>query len=107
MDWLAKYDASINCRVKEVTFRLHGMDEFTFCRSNVRFALPLLSAVQAIKNVRDGAQAYSVYVQAKPKTRVKLEDIMIVCHYSDVFSEITGLPPDREVEHPIDLVLGT
>jgi hypothetical protein len=56
---------------------------------------PLLSAVQAIKNVRDGAQAYLVYVQAKPETQSKLEDIPMVCHYSDVFSGITSLPPDR------------
>jgi hypothetical protein len=90
MDWLSKYDASINCRRKEVTFRPHGMDEFTFCGSNVRSTPPLLSVVQAIKNVRDGAQAYLVYVQAKPETQTKLEDIPIVCHYSDVFSEILG-----------------
>jgi len=37
-----------------------------------------------IKNVRNGAQAYLVYVQAKPKTQMKLEDIPIVCHYLDV-----------------------
>jgi hypothetical protein len=68
MDWLAKYDASINCRRKEVTFRPHGIDEFTFCGSNVQSILPLLSAVQAMKSVRDGAQTYLVYVQAKLET---------------------------------------
>jgi hypothetical protein len=67
MDWLSTYDASIKCPNKEVTFRLHGMEEFTFCWSNVRSTPPLLSAVQAIKNVRDRAQAYLVYVQANPK----------------------------------------
>jgi hypothetical protein len=107
MDWLAKYDASIHCHRKEVTFRPHGMDEFTFCGSNVRSTPPLLSTVQAIKNIKDGAQAYLVYVQAKPETPAKLEDIPIVCHYSDVFSEVTGLPPDRDVEFSIDLVPGT
>jgi hypothetical protein len=55
MDWLARYDASITCRRKEVTFRPHGIDEFTFYGSNVRSTPLLLSAVQAIKNVRDGA----------------------------------------------------
>jgi hypothetical protein len=83
------------------------MDEFTFCGSNVRSTPPLISAVQAIKNVRDGAQAYLVYVQAKPETQAKLEDIPIVCHYSDVFSKITGLPADRDVEFSIDLIPGT
>jgi hypothetical protein len=36
-----------------------------------------------------------------------LEDIPIVCQYSNVFSEITSLPPDREVEFSIDLIPGT
>jgi hypothetical protein len=30
-----------------------------------------------------------------------------VHYYSDVFSEVTGLPPDREVEFSIDLVSKT
>jgi hypothetical protein len=33
-----------------------------------------------------------------------LENIPIICHYTDVFSEVTGLPLDREVEFSIDLV---
>jgi hypothetical protein len=68
---------------------------------------PLLSAIQAIKSVRKGAQAYLAYVQAKPEVRVKLEDIPVVRNYPDVFSEITGLPPDQEVEFSIDLIPGT
>jgi len=68
------------------------MEDFTFCGSKVRSSPPLLSAVQAVKNVRDGA---------------KLKEIPVVCHYSNVFSEITGLPLNREVEFSIDLVSGT
>jgi hypothetical protein len=47
------------------------------------------------------------YIQAKPETKARLEEIPVVCHYLDVFSEITRLPPDREVEFSIDLVPGT
>jgi len=83
------------------------MEEFTFYGSNVRSTPPLLSAIQAIKNVREGAQAYLAYVQAKPEVRTSLEDIPVVCNYPDVFSEVTGLPPDREVEFSIDLMPGT
>jgi len=107
MDWLSKYDANMNFRRKEITFRLYGIKEFTYCGSRVRSTPPLLSAVQAIKNVRGGAEAYLAYVQAKPETQAKLEDNPIVCHYTDVFSEIIGLPPDREVEFSINLVPGT
>ena len=39
---------------------------------------------------------------------VKLDDIPIVRYYPDVFSEeLPGLPPKREVEFTIKLVLGT
>jgi ribonuclease HI len=83
------------------------MEEFKFQGSRVQATLPLLSAIQAIKSVKEGVQAYLAYGQAKPEVRVKLEDIPVVRNYSDVFSEITGLPPDREVEFSIDLIPGT
>jgi hypothetical protein len=37
-----------------------------------------------------------------------LEDIKVVCEYSDVFlEELPGMPPDRDVEFVIDLLPGT
>ena len=38
----------------------------------------------------------------------KLEQVPVVCEYPDVFpNELPGIPPDREVEFGIDLLLGT
>jgi hypothetical protein len=67
MDWLSKYGANTGRRKKEVTFRLHGIEEFIFCGSCVRATPPLLSAIQAIKSVREGVKVYMAYVQAKPE----------------------------------------
>jgi hypothetical protein len=72
MDWLSKYNANMDCRKKEITFWPHGMEDFTYCESKVQSSPPLLYAVQAVKNVRDGAHAYLAYVQAKPKNKAKL-----------------------------------
>ena len=37
-----------------------------------------------------------------------LEDIRVVCDYSDVFpNELPGMPPDRDVEFVIELLPGT
>jgi hypothetical protein len=94
MDWLSKYGANIDCRKKEVTFQLRGIEEFKFCGSYVRATPPFLSAVQVIKSVRDGVQAYLAYVLVKPKVESKLKNILIVCHYPDIFPKVTGLPPD-------------
>jgi hypothetical protein len=52
MDWLSKYDANIDCRRKEVTFRLPNMGEIKFCGSRARGTPSLLSTVQAMKSVR-------------------------------------------------------
>ena len=39
---------------------------------------------------------------------VKLEDIPVVCEYADVFpDDLSGLPPDRDIEFVIELQLGT
>ena len=52
--------------------------------------------------------AFLAYVTAKLEGEQKVEDIPIVCEYSDVFAEAShGLPPDREIEFSIDEISGT
>ena len=41
------------------------------------------------------------------ETKVSLSDIPVVREFPEVFSEVSGLPPEREVEFSIDLVPGT
>jgi hypothetical protein len=37
-----------------------------------------------------------------------LENIKVVCEYPDVFlEELPGMPPDRDIEFSIELLLGT
>jgi hypothetical protein len=39
---------------------------------------------------------------------VKIEDILVVNEFQDVFpKELPGMPPDREIEFTIDLIPGT
>jgi len=44
------------------------------------------------------------YVQARPELKSKLEDMLVVRHYLDVFIEIMRLLPDWEIEFTVDLV---
>jgi hypothetical protein len=46
-------------------------------------------------------------VLAKPKVKSKLEDIPILRHYPNVFTEVMRLPLDSKIEFTIDLVPGT
>jgi hypothetical protein len=108
MDWLSKYYASINCKEKVVVFQLPGVERFKFNGSCTRATPPLLSAIQATRNIRQGASASLTYVTAKPEAERKLEDILVACDYPDVFAEVViGLPPDREIEFTVDLITGT
>jgi uncharacterized membrane protein AbrB (regulator of aidB expression) len=47
MDWLLNHCASIDCRMKEISFRPFGVEEVKYCGSRVRATLPFLSAIQA------------------------------------------------------------
>jgi len=75
MDWLSKYYASINCREKVVVFQLPGVERFKFNGSCTRATPPPLSAIQATRNIRQGALAFLAYVTAKPEAERTLENI--------------------------------
>ncbi|KAG8472933.1 hypothetical protein CXB51_035052 [Gossypium anomalum] len=62
----------------------------------------------AQKYVRKGCETYLAYVLDSKKSEKKLESVPVVCEYLDVFpEELPGLPPVREVEFGIELVLRT
>jgi hypothetical protein len=86
MDWLRKYDGVIQCSKKAV--RLSKKDGTT---------VEFVAAVQAD--------------QASMLSQMKvtfLEEILVVQEYPDVFlEELTGMPPDRDIEFLIELLPGT
>ncbi|EOY31837.1 DNA/RNA polymerases superfamily protein [Theobroma cacao] len=68
----------------------------------------VISAIKASKLVQKGYPTYLAYVIDTSKGEPKLEDVSIVSEFSDVFpDDLPGLPPDRELEFPIDLLPGT
>ncbi|XP_068328243.1 uncharacterized protein [Pyrus communis] len=63
-------------------------------------------AVRAKKLLRKECQGYLVHVVLNEDTSPRVEDVRVVRHFPDVFpDELPGLPPDREVEFAIDLIL--
>ena len=68
------------------------------------FPSHITSTIVAAKLLRKGCQAYFAYVIDKELRELKIEDILVVCEVLDVFpEELFGLPPEREIEFPIDL----
>ncbi|GKF35887.1 putative reverse transcriptase domain-containing protein, partial [Tanacetum coccineum] len=88
MDWLAKYQAIIVCAEKIVhipwgneTLSVHGC--------------PVFLAYVTIKETKDKSE------------KKRLEDVPIVQDFPKVFPEdLPGLPPTRQVEFQINLILG-
>ncbi|RVW28572.1 Transposon Ty3-I Gag-Pol polyprotein [Vitis vinifera] len=90
-----------------VTFSIPGQPKFSFEGKHVDRPLRMISALRASSLLKKGCQGFLASVVSN-ESDLKLEDIPIVREYPDVFPEdLPGLPPEREVEFTIDLVLGT
>ena len=108
MDWLSKHRATLDCYKKEV--RLIRPEEPCVIFRGIRreIAPSLINAMTASKMLRKGCQGYLAFVVDRRQEGTRLEDIPIVKEFLDVFpDDISGLPPDREVEFTIDLIPGT
>jgi hypothetical protein len=86
MNWMAKYKGIIDCTKKSITVVNGG-------GTNVKFA---------------AAQPARKLLCHSSVATTSLEDISVVCEYSDVFpQELPGMPTDRDIEFVIELVPGT
>ena len=61
--------------------------------------------MKASRLLRQGCQGFIATVLGKNEIEAKIENIPMVKEYPNVFPEdISGLPPDREVEFTIDVL---
>ncbi|GKV24897.1 hypothetical protein SLEP1_g34439 [Rubroshorea leprosula] len=68
----------------------------------------VMTTREAQKYLVNGCQGFLVFVTDTSSVTSRLEDIPVVREFPDVFPEdLPSLPPDKEVEFAIDLVLGT
>ena len=108
MDWLSKHRSTLDCYKKEV--RLVRQEELGVIFRGIRreIAPSLINAMTASKMLRKGCQGYLAFVVGRRQEGRRLEDISIVKEFPDVFpDDISGLPPDREIEFVIELIPGT
>ncbi|GJR14615.1 putative reverse transcriptase domain-containing protein [Tanacetum coccineum] len=114
MDWLAKNHAVIVCDEKIV--RIPYGNEILIVQGDKsnkekKSTLSIISCVKAQKYMEKGCQLFLTQVtmkENKDKSKEKrLEDVPTVRDFPEVFPEdLPGLPPIRQVEFQIDLVLG-
>ncbi|XP_052874458.1 uncharacterized protein LOC128280149 [Gossypium arboreum] len=85
MDWLVKHQASLDCATKQMILRTKKGDEVIVVGEHRNYLSNMISALRAEKM-----------------------DIRTIKKFSNVFpDELPGLPPNREVEFGIELLLGT
>ncbi|XP_057808412.1 uncharacterized protein LOC131022884 [Salvia miltiorrhiza] len=108
MDWLSQNHAVIKCRDREVVFQHPGKDQFSFRGNKTRRTPHIISAMKAVNMMKKvDCQACLVNVMSSTPADLKIEDIPVVREYPEVFPEdVTGIPPDRQVEFTIDLLPG-
>jgi len=94
MDWLFANHILIDCREKKLLFPNSEKPE-------------LLSSHGVMKEIQDGAQCFLIFIHLDVEKEEGTSTIPVRHEFEDVFpEEVPRLPPSREVEFSIDLVLG-
>ncbi|XP_060170570.1 uncharacterized protein LOC132601503 [Lycium barbarum] len=107
MDWLHRYHAVVDCSSKHVTFRAPSFSHI-IVQGERSLTSYFISAVVARKMVSQDCEAYLAHIFDTHLESPSLKDIPVVCEFPDVFPEnLPGLPPEREVEFPIEVIHGT
>ena len=90
MDWLSSYRVCLDCYAKTVSFPLRGNNSII---------------VETAKG-NPFAEAFLYHLEGD-EIVVELVYVPVVSDYADVFDDIQGLPPVREVWFCIELIPGT
>ncbi|XP_052172213.1 uncharacterized protein LOC127788143 [Diospyros lotus] len=108
MDFLSRYDASIDCRRKVMTIKKLEGEWVKFRGQGDLRNGKMISARKAEKLISQGSHGCIAYARLKEKEVPKLNEVWIVREYGDVFPEdLPGLPLAQEIEFSVKLVLGT
>ena len=108
MDWLSRHHATVDCYRKEVKFCRPWKTEVMFYGLWKILPNSIMTAMKASKMLWKSYQGYLVYAFEVRDGGSRLEDILVVREFPDVFPEdLPGIPLDREIDFQIELVLGT
>ena len=95
MDWLSSNHVLLNCFDKSVVFDDSGVSK----------DMMFISANQVVTSLKEDGQVYMILSSLEVETKVSMCDLPVVREFPEVFPEdISGQPPERELEFSIDLV---
>ncbi|XP_014626797.1 uncharacterized protein LOC114369845 [Glycine soja] len=93
MDWLSFNHVLLNCFEKFVVFPEFGVSEGDM----------FLPANQVEASLREDAHVYMILASMSAETKTPVSDIPLAKVFPEVFEDVYGLPPEREVEFSVDL----
>ena len=107
MDWLSKHRAIVDCDKKTVLLKCSNMSEIIVHGIRSDSVSNVISVMQACHFPRKGCEAFLALVLDSKRGQVNLENIPVIKEFLDVFpEELSGLPPEREVDLSIEVVQG-
>ncbi|KAA3480571.1 DNA/RNA polymerases superfamily protein [Gossypium australe] len=108
MDWLTAHNVLVNYGSKFIELICVNEDIIQVESGKSNSFPVVISSMVAKKYMRKGYESYLAFVLNTQESEVKIESVLVVCEYPNVFpEELPGLPPVREVEFGIELVPGT
>ncbi|XP_070022639.1 uncharacterized protein [Nicotiana sylvestris] len=108
MDWLSPYHAVLDCHAKTVSLAMPGLLRLEWKGSIVDISSRVISFLKAQHMVEKGCLAYLAYVRDTTIESPTIYSVPVVREFTDVFpSNLSGMPPDRDIDFCIDLAPST
>ncbi|KAL0544235.1 hypothetical protein IC582_019348 [Cucumis melo] len=94
--------------IEEVVFKKPGFAEVVFRGMRKVVFRSLISVLKAEKLLRKGCTTLLAHIVVVQREKLKPDDVPVVNEFREVFlDDLSGLPPDREIEFTIELLPGT
>ncbi|XP_075500048.1 uncharacterized protein LOC142538619 [Primulina tabacum] len=109
MDWLTLNGANIDFRRMSVSIRPPNRKAFIFEAAQNNQMQHIISCMCAKNLIQNFCQSFLVSIVFAPDTENRsIEDVKVAKDFLDVFpDDVSGIPPEREVEFAIELMPGT
>jgi len=105
MDWLAKYQAQIDCPKQKITLRGPKGEKVVHKGKSLKCGVKPNTAIKGRRLLERGRKRFLYNIVDIETPKLSLKGIPVVQEFLDVFpNEIPSMPLLREIEFCIDLV---
>ncbi|XP_070040601.1 uncharacterized protein [Nicotiana tomentosiformis] len=105
MDWLSPYHAILDCHAKIVALAMSGLPLLQWRGTLDYLLIRVMSFLKAQWMVDKGCDSYLAFVRDVSADTPTVELVWIVKDFPDVVpADLSGIPPDIDIDFGIDLV---